>query len=655
MVILLLISLISPWKDAEDAFYLREYERAASILEPYIEESGEANFLYILSLLRSENYERIFEKLEMKSPHLLDFELLALLFSTYKLGYGEIFLELLRDEGKRLYYIRDLLLLYGIEILLESGRFEDALKVYRELEEEFPQAEARSRALFLLMDTLKILYPESTVVIIEEALPLLKGEERAQALYNLALLDENRRANLLLEIIKKYPGSPYALDAVREIKVSPLWEGIVLYSNGNYRKAWKSLRRVPWDSSKGSYYKLLTLFRLKRYRDYLYNFEKNRRRIRKKYLPPLLFYAGLSAEYLGRYTSACHYFEELIGLDGRWGERGIYEITLLFVEKRRTKWALARLKETLEKFPPGENPLFDARRGLVSLLMNRTDDARLLFMEALRDSGFVKSLSLYWLFKITGDSSYAYLLKEEYPISYYTLLLFPPESVFEEEKKEDVEIPEDFRLRLVSLLFLGEDQMVYREILPYPEIWSWASEMAKKFGMDHLAIRLHLKIKGGKGDISILFPLPYLPLIEKISKETGLEREILLAISREESWFNGRAVSPKGAMGLMQILPVTAEREAVSLGLNFKEEDLFNPSINLLIGAHYFRKLLDEFESYALALAAYNAGPHRVREWIRRFDPIDETLFIEFIPFGETRNYVRRVLRSYFLYRGILK
>jgi soluble lytic murein transglycosylase len=137
------------------------------------------------------------------------------------------------------------------------------------------------------------------------------------------------------------------------------------------------------------------------------------------------------------------------------------------------------------------------------------------------------------------------------------------------------------------------------------------------------------------------------------------ERSLLFAITRQESAFERDAVSRVGARGLMQLMPATASSVAAKMQLPFSADRLTADGIyNVLLGRSYLEGLIDIFGgSYALAIAAYNAGPSRVRQWLRDYgDPrggdIDMVDWIEMIPINETRNYVQRVLENLQIYRG---
>lgn len=132
---------------------------------------------------------------------------------------------------------------------------------------------------------------------------------------------------------------------------------------------------------------------------------------------------------------------------------------------------------------------------------------------------------------------------------------------------------------------------------------------------------------------------------------------IIHAITRQESHFNTRAVSSAGARGLMQLMPATARETAGKLGLTYDPASLTGePQYNIRLGHGYFQRLLNSYDgNHVMAVAAYNAGPGRVRQWVQRFgdprDPNVDTLqWIEKIPIPETRDYVQRVLENAVVY-----
>ena len=146
--------------------------------------------------------------------------------------------------------------------------------------------------------------------------------------------------------------------------------------------------------------------------------------------------------------------------------------------------------------------------------------------------------------------------------------------------------------------------------------------------------------------LKLLYPKPYFELISK--KTLNLDTFLVLGLIRQESAFNPKAKSRANAQGLMQVLPATARRVDPKLSKN-----LFDIESNSSVGTKYLEELMKRFNDTELALAAYNAGRGRVDEWLKRYPTEDKLLFMDLIPFRETRNYVSSILRNNYWYHRI--
>lgn len=152
----------------------------------------------------------------------------------------------------------------------------------------------------------------------------------------------------------------------------------------------------------------------------------------------------------------------------------------------------------------------------------------------------------------------------------------------------------------------------------------------------------------------MLYPFPWREEIAAAARRNGLDPHFVAAVVREESSYYPRAVSRAGARGLMQLMPATAQPIAELRGLPFGEGDLLDdPRANVQLGAAFLASLLREWGDPRLALAAYNAGPRRVRDWWNARRTNDMEVFVELIPFDETRRYVKRVMFSWDEYRRL--
>lgn len=153
-----------------------------------------------------------------------------------------------------------------------------------------------------------------------------------------------------------------------------------------------------------------------------------------------------------------------------------------------------------------------------------------------------------------------------------------------------------------------------------------------------------------------IYPLKYSEYVEKYAKEYKIDPYMVYAIIKAESNFNENAKSSSKAIGLMQIMEATAIETANKMDLNVEEEDLFDPELNIKIGLKYFTDLLKKYDNnYYLAIIAYNAGIGNVDKWIDDGTIKKDASDIENVPFRETNNYVRRILRDYDIYKELYK
>lgn len=153
----------------------------------------------------------------------------------------------------------------------------------------------------------------------------------------------------------------------------------------------------------------------------------------------------------------------------------------------------------------------------------------------------------------------------------------------------------------------------------------------------------------------LLFPLPYKNDLIRNARQRSLDPYILAALIRQESEFNPRALSAKHAYGLTQVKPATGRALARRVGVRrFSNRSLFQPAVNLKLGAYYLRALLDQWGGqWEQTLASYNAGKSRVDEWQTWNQYREPAEFVESIPFTETREYVEAVLRNATVYRQL--
>jgi soluble lytic murein transglycosylase len=159
-------------------------------------------------------------------------------------------------------------------------------------------------------------------------------------------------------------------------------------------------------------------------------------------------------------------------------------------------------------------------------------------------------------------------------------------------------------------------------------------------------------LEGGRNLWEYAYPRAFSQYVDKYSKDFSIPNELVWGIMRAESQYRKDAISPVGALGLMQVMPFTGYRVANLLGdKNFQPRQLLEPDAAIKMGARYLQRLMLKFDNtIPLVAAGYNAGPHRVNNWLHSFGHLETDEFIEHIPFLETRNYVKKVVSNCYVY-----
>ena len=184
-----------------------------------------------------------------------------------------------------------------------------------------------------------------------------------------------------------------------------------------------------------------------------------------------------------------------------------------------------------------------------------------------------------------------------------------------------------------ALRYLDQDQI--RQAATLASKWQWHDS----------AIRTVARTPH-RNDFSLRFPMPYKQQVMEAAQAKELDPSLIYGVMRRESLFDPLARSKVGALGLMQLMPSTARNVARSLGMKRpRKSDILHVENNIRFGSHYLKTVMNRFDNnVALATAAYNAGPRNVKRWLPRDSVMPADLWVETVPFGETRNYVQAVL-----------
>ncbi|RVU46992.1 tetratricopeptide repeat protein [Lujinxingia sediminis] len=237
-----------------------------------------------------------------------------------------------------------------------------------------------------------------------------------------------------------------------------------------------------------------------------------------------------------------------------------------------------------------------------------------------------------------------------------------------------VELPDELERdagfqKASRLLTLGLTSLARRELTALrtrhantpSTLWALASllDAAHAYPISHDLARRHIHgwmdaypTQTTRRHWSIAYPTPFKDTLTRYAEQRGLSPAIIYAIMREESGFNPRIESWANARGLLQLIEPTARRIAQRDGLeDFSFDLLFDPTLNIRLGSAYMRELASQTSAHpALIIAGYNGGFGNVSTWLKDFGNEDLDLFVENIPYGQTRDYTKRVLMSFWIY-----
>ena len=414
-------------------------------------------------------------------------------------------------------------------------------------------------------------------------------------------------------------------------------------------------------------------------------------------LPEALYYRGESLRRLERRTTQQRVLEELLALEQEhpFGERALYSMARAQLAENDREAALPFLVRLAEAYPNGQHGLFARWHVVWDRYRNGyLDGAPGEFERAARENpgAFMAGQFLYFAGRSrerTGDPEGAARLYREvfvgYQHSFYGRMaaerlheLGQPEALTS-PLAEPHRLLERFRVqrtgeaaRIEELYAAGHGERARdaagaasrRGLLDDPAFeairgWLLADNNENVPAIQALrrAAPFHTSAAGEalpEAWWRLLFPLRFEDRIRSQSARRELDPYLVASLIRQESVFVPRTRSPVGARGLMQVMPATGRALARLEGVSYRTSRLYDPGVSIRFGTRYLRQLLDRFASRPeLALAGYNAGPHRVRDWTDMDMTIPAEVFIEEIPFTETRNYVKLIMRNEMLYRRL--
>jgi len=503
-----------------------------------------------------------------------------------------------------------------------------------------------------------------------------------------SLLKESSETEKAKKIFKEIyvSVSPLSKSAMHELSPSDITTEDLIKRGENLNKAWmfgeaekclkEALKKESGEELKTQIVEKLaySIFRQKRYREAseLYNEVNNR------------YWRARSVFRAGDMETFESELQELM----KTGDKRVASVLIAYGSKQRrdgnAERALEIFNNTLSKYPSEKEEILWAR-GWTYYLSGDYRNASEAFSQLYQTYGGSKYL--YWKNKCAektgGDVIKASLHKKNIPhrdyYGFLSLLKSSPgknviarsdsdEAIYKDEiprpaRNDRLDQPTSTRHvsraseRVDILIRLGLNNEAISELThlakknPDHDRLIYISSQLKNLGNYKMSVNLVTRVQYSEDIHDLFYPMVFQQEVEEASGKNGIDPLLIISIMREESRFDANARSIAGALGLMQLMPSTAHKFDKQVKIALKNAgQLHDAKTNILIGSYYLKHLIKTFNSIPLAIAAYNAGEEAVREWLKKgnYTTVDE--FIEDIPYDETRNYVKRVLTTYFEY-----
>ncbi len=603
--------------------------------------------------------------------------------------------------------LADYALYYQAESDSRSGRRNEAIAALKTLLKEYPESPLARRAHLregdLLFDTDDYLSAEAVYQKFVEK--YASGNDTLQASYKSAVCREKRgdtsgAAAIFRSIWLNSPASPLAAKAEEEIKRLPstavtpasysaqelFKRGSSLYDQGRYESALATFRSIDPKQEKKDFSDRLslkigrTLLKLRRYQDA----EQSLKALassdaRKEIRSEASYLMARAIEKSGRDEDAIAAYRKIAADFPDCAEADDCLLDAAFIRKFQNRPAdvvqqLAILLDTYPKTTLKQRVIWET--GWADYLAGNKQAAAEQFRKLFTSEDY-RERALYWHARASAASGNTAAatddysnLRKEYPFGFYTLRIPKDEAEPSEEQvpklaadpKESFPLPEGFE-RVKALISLGLIEDAGTELAfvrktsgkgkPNPGL----ARLYLEIGNHNAAMSLYnssmlKRSPDSRRAWAILYPQAFGELILKYSEKAGVDPSLAFAVMRAESSFSPAATSPVGARGLMQLMPHTA-----ALVLHEKKIDpdrLYDPELNIRLGTKHLRELIDSYSGNLVAvIASYNAGAHNVNRWLKTYSALQMEEFIESIPFGETRDYVKKVLASADLYKKL--
>ncbi|QPJ62279.1 MAG: tRNA (adenosine(37)-N6)-dimethylallyltransferase MiaA [Candidatus Nitronauta litoralis] len=558
------------------------------------------------------------------------------------------------------------------ELILQAGRLQETEKLpsraylnYRKIFVEHPNhesAKVAEKALKRIVRSQALKPPSLTERELNKRVSrLFKSARYKEALRELNAY-KNEMGNRKLPV-EWYFNMAKAYNGVRkrQLVVSILKEFIKIYPNhGKLQQARFKIGRTLWNLGHDGEAK-------KYFRKVLETTSKNSWKATSR------FYLGRLHENSKQYDPAKKYYSELLAMGGSssYLEKAAWRLGWIAFRTKNFGEGIKQFQKNIERWP---GTIWTAKNLFWLAKLNELSGKKL---EALKTFATLLEQFPYTYYGVRAEEK-VILLKQELPANTVPRMIKTGfTSPGESPKGLNRSLTEQENFHYTRAITLSEMGLYDEARLEARKAVStlrknlsgvlWASDLYIKSRAYPEAMRVlymyrDYKQPAGEKDLPVafwknFFPLAYFDLIKKPAAAYSVDPFFVDGLIRQESLFDDDIVSPAGARGLMQIMPETGRRlySAGKGDTSYDPETLFDARVNVSLGIKFLGQLTERFGNKGMyLLISYNAGPHVLEKWLKRFAHIrDEDVFIESIPYPETRGYVKRVMRNYGIYRRL--
>ncbi len=446
--------------------------------------------------------------------------------------------------------------------------------------------------------------------------------------------------------------------------------GGVFFNSGNWEKAIETFSQAA--QTKTVKIKTgISLYRLKRYLESLEVFSKIDS-------PKAFYWKGLTLQSMGEEKKAINTFVLLHRLNpkSRYARKSLFRAARLYHLDKNSEQAENLYRKVMKNYPTSEEALKSSwNLGWIHYINGEYKKARDNFSTHAWDGGKEQGRFLYWYAMASekaGDKPGAFFalgkLAESPEITYYSFLAkirlkeklsLPATSV-----EKPLTNPFTKNPAVTKFLFFSKAGIRKLAIAEAASLEKQAKTKTQKIYLSYLysqvgdyknSVRLAEPFSRSSQALRLSFPMGFENNVKACSQKYGLDEFLVYSLIREESRFNTEAVSVSDARGLMQLLPSTAVETAEKAGLtNFSVAQLFLPEINIELGCLYLSMLVEIYgHHFAVSLGGYNGGPTMAEDWYKENGTLRADEFVEEITYEQSRNYVKKVIRSYATYQAV--